>query len=102
MPSYKKGAQQKRPKSHYVEAIKVIHENVSRGYWKIAPDGTRTWVEYTREESGEMHSFISPRRDWYKRMKYTKTRDWKDKEKAKKARFKNVGVTYGGLNTVSS
>ena len=80
------------------EVTESLHREVSRGYYETTPEGEKKWVSYTRNELGEIHSFISPGRVRYKRMKWTKTKDWKDKAKAKKAHFK-YHPTYGGLNT---
>lgn len=82
-------------------ATASIHENVSRGYYKIDTSGQKIFVPYDRNEMGEIHSFISPRRMQYKHMKWTKTRKWKDKEKAKKSSWKYHPI-FSGLNTVST
>lgn len=79
---------------------KRIHQNVSLGYTIVKADGTREFVPYDKDELGEIHSFISPSRDRYKRMKWTKTHDWKDQTKAKKSTWKYTPVMRG-LNTVS-
>jgi len=81
------------------EVSSSMHENISRGYYQIDPKGGRTYVPYTTDEMGELHSFLSPNRDKYKNMKWNKTKDWKDKEKAKKSRWKETKIV-GGLNTV--
>ena len=47
-----------------------------------------------------IHSFISPGISTYRHMKWTKTHNWKDKEKAKKSKWK-YHPTFGGLNTVT-
>lgn len=83
-----------------LEASSSIHDNVSKGYVQITPDGTRTFIPYQRNELGEIHGFISPTISKNKRLKWTKTRDWKDKEKASKSKWKMTAV-MGGLNTVS-
>ena len=77
-----------------------IHENISRGYFKIDPSGERVFVPYQKNEMGEIHSFISPGISRYKHMKWTKTKNWKNKEKAKSSKWK-FHPTFGGLNTVS-
>lgn len=82
------------------EVSASIHENISRGFTQILPDGTRVFVPYQKEEMGEIHSFISPSRSRFKHMKWTKTHEWKDQEKAKKSRWKYT-PTFKGLNTIS-
>lgn len=75
-----------------------IHENVSQGYVNISPEGERTFVPYNTNEMGEIHSFISPSIRQYRHMKWTKTHDWKDKDKAKKSKWKYTKV-HKGMNT---
>lgn len=82
-------------------ATASIHENMSRGYYKIDTSGQKVFIPYDRNEMGELHSFISPHRMRYKHMKWTKTRHWKDREKANKSNWK-YHPTFGGLNTVST
>ena len=78
-----------------------IHENVSRGYYQIDTSGQKVFVPYDKNEMGKIHSFISPQRMQYKHMKWNKTRKWKDREKAKKSKWK-YHPTFGGMNTVST
>lgn len=82
------------------EATSSIHQNVSPGYYNIDSYGIKTFIPYDKDEVGEIHSFISPRINTYRHMKWTKTHHWKDKEKAKKSKWK-YHPTFGGLNTVS-
>jgi len=82
------------------EVSSSFHTNISRGYWKTDEKGKRTFVSYDTNEMGELHSFLSPGKDHYKHMKWNKTKDWKDKEKAKKSKWKKTEIT-GGLNTIS-
>lgn len=82
------------------EVTSSIHQNVSRGYTQIAPDGTRTFVEYKAEEFSDIHTFITPSIARKKHMKWTKTRRWQDRDKAAKSKWKYT-PTFGGLNTVS-
>ncbi len=82
------------------EVSSSMHENISRGYYEISPKGERKFVSYDTDEMGKLHSFLSPSRDRYKHMKWTKTHDWKDQKKAKKSHWKET-KTFGGLNTVS-
>jgi len=89
-----------RPNYVGAEMSASIHREVSRGYTDIAPDGTKTYVPYTKQEFGSIHAAISPYRNALKRIKWTKTHKWKDQEKAKKARLVRH-PTFGGLNTVS-
>lgn len=83
-----------------VEDSKNIHKNVSLGYFIINKDKTRTFVPYSSQELGEVHTFISPSISRKKHMKWTKTRRWKNKEKAKNSKW-NYTPTFGGLNTVT-
>jgi hypothetical protein len=80
------------------EVTRSIHENVSGGYYNISTSGEKIFVPYKKNELGEIHRFISPGISRYKHMKWTKTRGWSDKEKAKKSRWK-YHPTFGGLNT---
>jgi len=82
-----------------MEASSSIHNNVSKGYYNISPTGEKTFVPYVNNEIGEIHTFISPGINRYKRMKWTKTHKWKDKSQAKKSSWK-YHPTFGGLNTV--
>lgn len=77
-----------------------IHKNVSRGYYIINKSGEKTFVPYNKNEVGEIHSFISPQKMRYKHMKWTKTKKWKNKEKAKNSKWICHSV-FNGLNTVS-
>jgi hypothetical protein len=77
-----------------------IHENVSRGYFQTDENGNKKFVPYTEEEFGEIHSFLNPMKNRFNHMKWTKTRDWKDKKKAEKSKWKYTKVG-GGLNTIS-
>jgi hypothetical protein len=80
------------------EVSASIHKNVSKGYYQIDSNGNRTFVPYDKNEAGEIHSFISPGKMRYRHMKWTKTHDWKDQEKAKKSKWKYTPI-FGGLNT---
>ena len=66
-----------RLKSHVTASI---HENMSRGYYKIETSGQKVFIPYSKNEMGELHSFISPYKMRYKHMKWTKTRKWKNRE----------------------
>lgn len=81
-----------------MEATSSIHQNLSHGYFETTPTGEKFYVPYTRQEIGEMHSFISPRINTYKHMKWTKTHRWLDRKKAKASKWK-YHPTFGGLNT---
>ena len=77
-----------------------IHENVSRGYFEIDSNGNKKFVPYNENELGEIHCFLNPFKNRYNHMKWTKTHEWKDKQKAKKSTWKYTKV-HNGLNTVS-
>lgn len=77
-----------------------FHQNVSDGYVQIDEDGSRKFIPYDKNDMGHIHSLLSPGGNRYKHMKWTKTHEWKDQEKAKKSRWKRTPV-MGGLNTVS-
>jgi len=94
------GREALRPIKMSMAASASIHQNVSQGYYNISPEGERTYVPYAKSEFGEIHSFISPRIDTYKKMKWNKTKDWKDQSKAKKSKWKSTAV-FSGMNTVS-
>jgi hypothetical protein len=80
------------------EASSSLHQNISRGYYEIDEQGNKVFVAYDRDEMGQLHSLLSPGKDHYKHMKWTKTHDWKDRVKAKKSRWKKTKV-MGGMNT---
>lgn len=82
------------------EASSSFHQNISRGYYQVNEDGTKLFVPYDRDEMGKLHGLLSPGKSHYKHMKWTKTHEWKDQEKAKKSRWKEVKI-LNGLNTVS-
>jgi len=82
-----------------LEASSSIHLNVSKGYYNISSSGHKIFVPYDKNEIGEIHSFISPNLNKYRKMKFIKTRRWKDQESAKKSKWKYT-PTFGGLNTV--
>ena len=82
------------------EASSSFHKNISRGYYEINDKGEKVFVPYDKNEMGELHSLLSPGKEHYKHMKWTKTHDWKDQKKAKKSRWKKTKI-MGGLNTVS-
>lgn len=82
------------------QATSSIHQQVSRGYTQTDPNGISTFVPYTSNEMGEIHSFISPARSKYKHMKWAKTHKWKDQVKAKQSIWKFT-PTFGGYNTGS-
>ena len=88
-----------RPIYAGAEVSASIHREVSRGYTNIAPDGTKTYVPYTKQEFGSIHAGINPNRNKFKQMKWKKTHKWKDQAKAKKVRLVRH-PTFGGLNTV--
>jgi hypothetical protein len=71
---------------------------MSRGYYQIDEQGNKTFVAYDKNEMGELHSLLSPGKDHYRHMRWTKTRDWKDRDKAKKSRWKKTKI-MGGQNT---
>ena len=77
-----------------------IHENVSRGYFEIDSNGNKKFVPYNENELGEIHCFLNPLKNRYTHMKWAKTREWKDKQKAKKSKWKCTKIS-GGLNTIS-
>lgn len=77
-----------------------FHQNASEGYFQIDNDGSRKFVPYDKNEMGKIHGLLSPGKNHYNHMKWTKTHEWKDQEKAKKSRWKKTRIA-GGLNTVS-
>lgn len=80
------------------EVSASFHQNISRGYYQVDEQGNKTFVPYNKNEMGELHSLLSPGKDHYKHMKWTKTHRWNDKEKAKKSRWKKTKI-MGGMNT---
>jgi hypothetical protein len=82
------------------EVSASFHANISRGYYSVDEKGNKTFIPYDTNEMGELHSFLSPGKDHYKHMKWNKTKDWKDKEKAKKSKWTKTEIS-GGLNTIS-
>ena len=82
------------------ETTASIHRNVSEGYYEILDSGLKIFIPYTKNEFGEIHEFISLQIQRYKHMKWTKTHEWKNQQKAKKSRWK-YHPTFGGLNTVT-
>ncbi len=81
------------------ETSSSMHQNVSKGYTQISPNGERVFVPYVKQELAVIHSGLTPK-NHYEHMKWTKTRHWKDKTKAKTSKWKYT-PTFSGMNTVS-